>query len=86
MPTCLFTAKLSAFDRWMHPIGRLNPGVSIESAQTQLDAIARRLDQSGVSAESGWRVTGRIRYTSTCVCGVYGAISTSSWVPPFSSC
>ena len=50
------TEKLSGFDRWMEPIGRLKPGVSIELAQTQLDAIARRLDQSGVSAESGWRV------------------------------
>lgn len=42
--------------RWMEPIGRLKGGVSKEGAQTQLDAIARRLDESGVSAESGWRV------------------------------
>ncbi len=42
--------------RWMQPIGRLNPGVNVELARTQLDGIARRLDQSGVSSESGWRV------------------------------
>ena len=42
--------------RWMQPIGRLKPGVGIEQAQTQLDVIARRLDQSGVSADNGWRV------------------------------
>ena len=48
--------KLLGDDRWMEPIGRLKPGVSIELAQTQLDAIARRLDRSGVSTESGWRV------------------------------
>ena len=42
--------------RWMEPIGRLKRGVSKEGAQTQLDGIASRLDQSGVSAESGWRV------------------------------
>ncbi len=42
--------------RWMQPIGRLKPGATRDGAQAQLDAIARRLDQSGVSAESGWRV------------------------------
>ena len=42
--------------RWLWSIGRLNPGVSIESAQTQLDAIARRVDPSGVAAEDTWRV------------------------------
>ena len=45
-----------AGQRWLEPIGRLKPGVSIEGAQTQLDGIARRLDQSWVSDESGWRV------------------------------
>ncbi len=45
-----------AGQRWLESIGRLKPGVSIEGAQTQLDGIARRLDQSWVSDESGWRV------------------------------
>ena len=42
--------------RWMQPIGRLKRGASKEVAQTQLDTIARGLDQSGVSADNGWRV------------------------------
>jgi len=42
--------------RWYEPIGRLKRGVSKEGAQAQLDALARGLDRSGVSAESGWRV------------------------------
>ena len=43
-------------ERWLEAIGRLKPGVGIEQAQAELDGMARRLDQSGVSAESGWRV------------------------------
>jgi len=42
--------------RWLEPIGRLKPGVSIEGAQTQLHAIARGGDQSGIFDETGGQV------------------------------
>ncbi len=40
---------------WGAPIGRLKPGVSMEQAQTQLDAIHQRLGQSWESVDSRWR-------------------------------
>lgn len=43
-------------NRYLNVVSRLKPGVSIAQAQTEMETISRRLEQSYVETNSGWSV------------------------------
>jgi putative ABC transport system permease protein len=43
--------------RWMQVVGRLKDGVSVEQARSELDAIAKRLEEETPDFNAGWGVT-----------------------------
>ena len=51
MTASLFTSRGAV---WMLVGGRLAPGVSIEQAQAELDAIAKRLEEAYPKRTAGW--------------------------------
>jgi len=54
VPFALDAARLAAHgDRFLRPLGRLKPGVSIKQAQVELGGIARRLEQAYPQENTG---------------------------------
>ena len=46
----------STIPNWQHPFARLKPGVSIEQARADLEAIARPLEHPETAPDTGWMV------------------------------
>ncbi len=43
--------------RWLQVVARLKDGVSLEQARSEMEAIAKRLEQESPDADAGWGVT-----------------------------
>ncbi len=41
--------------RWLRPLARLKPGVSVEQARLELEAIGQHLEEANSPADQGWR-------------------------------
>ena len=48
-----WTNRRDSRSRWLHAIGRLKPGVTVEQARGELELIARRLDEADGVEEGG---------------------------------
>ena len=42
--------------RWLRPLARLKPGVGVEQARLELEAISQHLEETGSPADQGWRI------------------------------
>lgn len=57
MPLRVNVLQLSRDRRFVSVIGRLNPGVSAEKAETEMKAIALRLEREYPQSNAGWNVS-----------------------------
>lgn len=47
---------LSRYQRWMHSVGRLRPGASVEQAQAEMKRIAADIARTHPTSNAGWSV------------------------------
>jgi putative ABC transport system permease protein len=57
VPLVFTPEHLNQHDQQMNVIGRLKPGVSIQQAQADVNAVVARRTQSALNSNQGWRVS-----------------------------